>query len=568
KQHTQSSFQSLTSIYLWDCKRIKYLFSPLMAKLLSNLKTIDIEWCDYMEEIVSNRDDKDEETAATYETTTLFPHLHSLKLYCMRNLKRIGGGAGVLDEIKFSQVNIVSWSLCQYPREIIISSCSELVEIFETQGITNNVGFGTDIATTLAIPRLENIHVPQLSNLKKLVIYECDLLQHVFTFSTLESLKQLEELEISNCSAMEVVVKKENEEQRKVVVFPRLKSIKLISLPNLQGFFLGMNGFEWPLLETVVIKECPQMVVFTSGVSIAPKLKYIRTELGKHILDEGGLNFDLTTESQQVPSAESTTLCSLLFKQFPACYFLNLIELHIRDRNHIWLKSLISSNDVPQLQKLESILVDGKFPVVVFEEEAKEGENSESQTILEIPTLRQLELKHLYYLGSMVGSLQQLQHLHVIGCRQMKEVVKVEEEEEEEEENLECDAKGKEIVLPCLNSLKLERLDRLEGFYLGMEGFSLPSLHNLEIKECSKIKVFSRGHVATPVLKAFDTSFGRCYVKEDINSSMEAIVKIQEEEEKKKKEREDEEEDENNDNEDRDDEEEEVHSYIETAQHE
>ncbi|KAI7752887.1 hypothetical protein M8C21_000046 [Ambrosia artemisiifolia] len=625
KQHTQSSFRSLTTIHLGFCDRIKYLFSPLMAKLLSNLKTIDIDWCYSMEEIVSNRDDKDEEITATYETTALFPHLHSLVLFEMKNLKRIGGDAGVRNEIKFSQVNIVSWSLCQYPREIRIHLCSELVEIFETQGITNNGGFGShsDIdegragtdTTTLAIPRLENIHVPQLSNLKKLVIYECDLLQHVFTFSTLESLKQLEELAISKCSAMEVVVKKENEEQRKVVVFPHLKSIQLRSLPNLQGFFLGMNGFEWPLLETVVIEKCPQMVVFTSGASIAPKLTYIRTELGKHILDEGGLNFDLTTESQQVPSAESTTLCSLLFKQFPACYFRNLIELIPRwdDKCH---KSLISSDDVPHLQKLERILLEYFSSLeVVFEVEAKEGENSESQTILQIPNLTQLEFRRLFCLeyiwkrnhhhnnrtvwlfpnlttmiidqcrclnyvisSSMVGSLQQLQHLHVSSCRQMKEVVKV------EEEDLECDAKGKEIVLPCLKSLKLARLDRLEGFYLGMEGFSLPSLHNLEIMGCPNIKVFSRGHVATPALKAFDTSFGRCYVRKDINSSMEAIVKIQEEEEEeeKKKEREDEEddekededeeddeeEDENNDNEDRDDEEEEVHSYIETAQHE
>ncbi|KAJ0762622.1 putative P-loop containing nucleoside triphosphate hydrolase, leucine-rich repeat domain superfamily [Helianthus annuus] len=88
----QSSFQNLTTMYIDSCKRIKYLFSPLMAKLLLNLKEIEIKWCNGMEEVVSNRDDKDEEMTTTYTTTTFFPHLHSLSFQRLQNLKRIGGG--------------------------------------------------------------------------------------------------------------------------------------------------------------------------------------------------------------------------------------------------------------------------------------------------------------------------------------------------------------------------------------------------------------------------------------------------------------------------------------------
>lgn len=174
--------------------------------------------------------------------------------------------------------------------------CKNLVEVFENQGITNKSDFGghTNIdkgrigigTITSAISRLENINVPRLSNLKKLAIKSCNKLQHVFTFSTLESLKQLEELVIEYCETMKVIVKEENEEQRKVVVLPHLKSIKLNCLQNLKGFFLGMHGFEWPLLEEVTINECLQMVVFTSGMSIAPKIKYIHTHLGKHIFEQ------------------------------------------------------------------------------------------------------------------------------------------------------------------------------------------------------------------------------------------------------------------------------------------
>ncbi|KAI3797177.1 hypothetical protein L1987_32430 [Smallanthus sonchifolius] len=288
-----------------------------MAKLLSNLKTIKIRSCNGMEEVVSKKDDKDEEEMTT-STTTFFPHLHSLSFDYLKNLERIGGGGGggyaksttsiIHDQFKSSQVTVAPWSLCQNSREILIIGCESLMEVFETQEInnssagditsttTNEINGGTD-NTSLAIPRRESIDVPRLFNLKKLEITSCNLLQHVFTFSTLESLKQLEELMIKECKAMKVIVKKENGEQRKVVKFPCLKSLELDDLPNLEGFFLGMNDFHWPLLEKAMISKCPQMMVFTSGKSIALELKYIHTSLGKHSL-ECGLNFHVTTLHQ------------------------------------------------------------------------------------------------------------------------------------------------------------------------------------------------------------------------------------------------------------------------------
>ncbi|PWA88626.1 NB-ARC domains-containing protein [Artemisia annua] len=59
KQQSQCSFHNLTTIEMEECHKLKYLFSPLMAKLLSNLKEIYIQSCDGIEEVVSNRDDED-----------------------------------------------------------------------------------------------------------------------------------------------------------------------------------------------------------------------------------------------------------------------------------------------------------------------------------------------------------------------------------------------------------------------------------------------------------------------------------------------------------------------------
>lgn len=159
-----------------------------------------------------------------------------------------------------------------------IESCKSVKEVFEGNSGTQ---------------RLSNVIMLQLPKLKKLEIKDCDLVEHIFTFSALGSLIQLEELMIEDCKEMEVIIKEEHGEKTtasNVVVFPRLKSIKLVNLPYLQGFFLGMNEFKWPSLDNVAIRDCPEMTVFTRGRSMAPQLKSIQRSLGKDI-DECDLNF-------------------------------------------------------------------------------------------------------------------------------------------------------------------------------------------------------------------------------------------------------------------------------------
>ncbi|GJW71210.1 resistance protein candidate RGC20 [Tanacetum coccineum] len=245
-----------------------------------------------------------------------------LELKYLKNFKCIGGvadciSADIQDQLKLSQASR-SWSLCQYAREISIThcdvlssvipwyavgqmqklqvlkikNCKSMTEVFETQEINNKSG--TD--TGKSLPRLEYITMLTLPKLKILKIQGCHLLKHVFTFSTLKSLAELEELEIKDCKAMEVIVNQETGDQK--VVFPHLKSLILVNLPNFVGFFLGKNEFTWPTLEKVAISECPQITVFTYGPSTARKLNFINTSLGKHSV-ECGLNFHVTTTSHQ-----------------------------------------------------------------------------------------------------------------------------------------------------------------------------------------------------------------------------------------------------------------------------
>ncbi|MFS8016257.1 putative leucine-rich repeat domain superfamily [Helianthus anomalus] len=76
----QFPFQNLTHIIFEFCPKIKYLLSPLMAKYLSNLKSVRIEHCRGMEEVISRRDDENTASASSYQDTTFFPHLETLML--------------------------------------------------------------------------------------------------------------------------------------------------------------------------------------------------------------------------------------------------------------------------------------------------------------------------------------------------------------------------------------------------------------------------------------------------------------------------------------------------------
>ncbi|XP_076890580.1 putative disease resistance protein At1g63350 [Bidens hawaiensis] len=345
KHQPQSSFQNLTSVSLYFCKRIKYLYSPFMVNFLSNLKEVRIRYCDNMEEVVSHRDDEDEEMTTSISAHTTTTMIHHLDLLGLSNLKHIGGGFSKANtnashgQSKLSQVGDPSWSLCEYAREIRISNCNALSsiipsysagrmqklqslsiqqcdlvkEVFETIEISNNnisgcsstsVDPGSDDNDIVSIPRSRNITIHNLPNLKILKIMSCWSLENIFTLSTLESLKKLEMLTIEKCWLMKVIVREDYGEQAtttsKKVVFPHLKSIELEGLSNLSGFFLGLDvDFEWPALDYVKIKNCPSIMKFTSGQSKTPRLKYIHTELGKHNLDHD-LNFHVKPMLPQI----------------------------------------------------------------------------------------------------------------------------------------------------------------------------------------------------------------------------------------------------------------------------
>ncbi|CAH1435289.1 unnamed protein product [Lactuca virosa] len=593
-QSQSYSFHNLTVIYMGLCNNIQYLFSPVMGKLLPNLKVVWISSCDGIKEVVSNRDINEEIISSTHTNTiSSFPLLNYLELSLLPCLKSIDGGTTITttsihDQFKCSQVSVASWFLCQYSKnihiwncpalsrvfpsnvvgqlnkleELRISKCKSMVEIFESKEInkdsvdsTTNVGDGSDdTCTAITIPRSADMTWLELPNLTKLQIYNCEVLEYIFTSSTLESLKQLKELTVKQCKAMKVIVKEEGEHtetSKSIIVFPRLKSLTLVDLPDLKGFFLGKNEFRWKALEKVEMYGCPQMMNFTSGHSMTPKLSYIHTGLGKHSLDQYGLNFHLTNvtheDETQLPMCSTPDMIKLL--QFPWS-FSNLVEVDAQKSDNL-LKSRIifPCKELLNLKNLENLSITNAYDSVTEEVfEVAEGTNEdvdiETQSVVVFEKLKEVtlggfyELKHMWksnrwivlnfpnltkvsinkcpllghvFTGCMVGSLLQLQEVQITDCKSMDVIVK-------QVEDSETRPTTTEVVFPCLKSITLYNLPNLKGICLGKEAFEWPLLDALEINNCPKITVFTNGQSTTPELKLIDTTFGLCHATEDPNS--------------------------------------------------
>ncbi|KAL4586176.1 hypothetical protein LXL04_010808 [Taraxacum kok-saghyz] len=299
-----------------------------------------------------------------------------------------------------------------------------------------------------------------------------------------------------------------------------------------------MNEFRWQLLEKVQMYGCPEMVIFTSGHSMAPQLTNIHTGLGKHSL-ECGLNFHFTNAMHKTQLSMSSHPDMIRLLQFP-CSFSNLVEVDVRWPYVSLLKSpvIFPCNKLHNLKNLEKIYIEGKGLEDVFEvaDGRNDDVNSKTQSIVVLENLKEVtldgldKLRHMWkssqwmvlhfpnltkvsiskcgllehiFTDCVVGSLLNLQELQISNCKNLVVIVKQAEDSK---------TSATEVVFPSLKTIKLHDLPNLKGFHLGKEAFQWPSLDTLEIKYCPEITVFTSGQSTTPELKLIDTTFGMCHV--------------------------------------------------------
>ena len=112
-------------------------------------------------------------------------------------------------------------------------------------------------------------------NLTNLEILKCHGLINLVTSSTAKSLVQLKKMIVSECERITEVVG-EGGEASEVITFTQLIYLKLDSLPNLASFCSESYSFNFPSLEEVIVRQCPEMKTFSYGALATPKLKKVQ----------------------------------------------------------------------------------------------------------------------------------------------------------------------------------------------------------------------------------------------------------------------------------------------------
>ncbi|TQD95235.1 hypothetical protein C1H46_019157 [Malus baccata] len=112
-------------------------------------------------------------------------------------------------------------------------------------------------------------------NLKMLQVDCCNRLNYLFSSSIVKLLASIEDIEVKKCEQMKEIVAAE-EETDEIITLPKVKSIKLESLPNLKYFCGEAYTLKLPSLEILEVIKIQNLRLF------APKLVDTHPQLQVH----------------------------------------------------------------------------------------------------------------------------------------------------------------------------------------------------------------------------------------------------------------------------------------------
>ncbi|KAK7394838.1 hypothetical protein VNO78_15379 [Psophocarpus tetragonolobus] len=181
-----------------------------------------------------------------------------------------------LKEIFPSQKLLVHDGVLARLKELFLLCLEELESIGLEQPWVKPYSEKLQILHLSKCPRLEQLVCCTVSfiNLKEIVVTLCGRMEYLFKSSTATSLVQLEILVIQDCESTKEIV---TEDASHKIVFGRLKTLRLHSLPRLVRFYSGNATLQFLCLEKATVAKCPNIKTFSEGVVNAPMLLGIQT---------------------------------------------------------------------------------------------------------------------------------------------------------------------------------------------------------------------------------------------------------------------------------------------------
>ncbi|XP_029127509.1 disease resistance protein At4g27190 isoform X2 [Cajanus cajan] len=162
----------------------------------------------------------------------------------------------------------------------ILAECNEMETIVD----------GGYLHDEHALPNLEFLSVFYMKNLrsicespehsflhlKSIALHTCPMLTTIFTLESLYNLPLLEEIIIEDCPKVTTLISHDSPEQKTMAFLPRLRMITLLYLPELVNIFNGLHVEQ--ALEKMVFYYCPKLQSLSKWELSSKSLKIIKGE--------------------------------------------------------------------------------------------------------------------------------------------------------------------------------------------------------------------------------------------------------------------------------------------------
>ncbi|KAK8466355.1 hypothetical protein PHAVU_008G071966 [Phaseolus vulgaris] len=360
------------------------------------------------------------------------------------------------------------------------------------------------------------------SFLTYLEVVNC-MMRNLVTCSTAKTLVQLRTMKVSSCPMIVEIVAENGEEEVQEIEFQQLRSLELVSLKNLTSFLSADKcDLKFPLLENLVVSECPKMTKF-SQVQSAPNIQKVHVVAGekdkwywegdlnatlqKHFTHQVSFEYSKHMKLEDYPEMKEVRYDKLVF---PDNFFgrLKKLEFDAACKREI----VIPSHVLPYLKNLEELNVESCKPArIIFDIDDSETKtkgivfglkrlslkglsnmkcvwNKNPRGIVNFPNLEEVFVDDCGTLvtlfpSTLATNLGKLKTLTIHKCCKLVEIVEKKEEKE--------DGTTEMFEFPCLSKLFLWNLPLLICFYPGQHHLKCPILESLHVAYCRKLKLFT-----------------------------------------------------------------------------
>ncbi|KAK8272991.1 hypothetical protein V6Z12_D11G375000 [Gossypium hirsutum] len=505
------------------------------------LKILEIESCPKLQGFIHNSKSKEIPIDAVFFNNKVdFPNLEKITISHLRNAKRIWHNK--LQKNSFSMLKELTVKECdmllnifppfllgvfQRLEKLIVIDCASLEEVFQfqVQGLdteeTDVVASQLREVNLFRLPSLKHVwtkyHKGNISfeSLRQVCIRECWSLKTLFPFSIAKGLQRLEGLTISRCGVEEIEI---------WFAFNQLSFLNLWYLPYLTCFYPGIHRTTWSALKKLKMAGCWRIKIFGHEESQIPNSLFLIEKVIPQ-LEEVSFTGDcikMISDGQY----ESDLFCNIKFLRissysdvsvvFLISFLRRFYNLESLELGSCSFKELASfENDaymiitIPKVKKLRLDLVNNIRHQ--WKQDSPLGHICASLECLEV-----WKCGNLIDLGLDISFSENLTTLDVFNCDEMLELItsskarsmtclvtmRIREcERMREVVASDGDETSYEIVFRALKCLELHCLQSLTSFCSRKFALRFPSLEQVTLSQCPRMKNFSQGVLTTPKLQ-------------------------------------------------------------------